>query len=106
MTQKDKKIEEDEKIRTKLTNSEVRKKGLKILGKFYLVAFCLYLILLFFVYIFSPEDILFVHLLAIGFLLITVVPIVVCIVRANIIILIANALGGKSNNQYKCDDKD
>jgi hypothetical protein len=80
-------------INSELTRSEARKKGLKILGKFYLIGFCMYLVLLLVVYLISPDDIIFVHFLGFGFLFITVVPILGTLVLANIFSLLANAFG-------------
>tara|TARA_B100001540_G_C15387363_1_gene452842 strand:+ start:251 stop:535 length:285 start_codon:yes stop_codon:yes gene_type:complete len=93
-------------IKSELTRSEVRKKGLKILGKFYLVSFCMYLLLLLVVYFFSPDDILFVHLLGVGFLFITVVPILGTLVLGNIFSIFAKVLGTKPDIKFKCDEKD
>jgi len=93
-------------IQSELTRSEARKKALKNLGKFYLVGFCLYLILLFVVSILSPDDILFVHLLAIGFIVITVVALVGFLVVLQILTLFAKSLGAKSDIKFKCDEKD
>ena len=91
-------------IKSVLTRSELRKKGLKILGKFYLVSFCMYLLLFLVVCFFSPDDILFVHLLGVGFLLITVVPILGSLVLFNIFSLLAKTLGAKSDIKFKCNE--
>ena len=88
-------------IHTELTRSEARKKVLKNLGKFYLVGFCMYSVLLFVVYLISPDDIIFVHFLGFGFLFITVVPILGTLVIGNIFSLFA-----KSDIKFKCDKKD
>ena len=93
-------------IQTELTRSEARKKVLKNLGKFYLVGFCMYSILLFVVYLISPGDIIFVHFLGFGFLFITVVPILGTLVLGNIFSLCAKVLGAKSDIKFKCDEKD
>ena len=93
-------------IHSELTRSEVRKKVLKNLGKFYLVGFCMYSILLFVVYLISPDDIIFVHFLGFGFLFITVVPILGTLVLGNIFALFAKVLGAKSDIKFKCDEKD
>ena len=89
-------------IKTELTRSEARKKVLKNLGKFYLVGFCMYSILLFVVYLISPNDIIIVHFLGFGFLFITVVPILGTLVFS----LFAKLLGAKSDIKFKCDEKD
>ena len=93
-------------IKRELTRSEARKKVLKNLGKFYLVGFCMYSILLFVVYLISPDDIIFVHFLGFGFLFITVVPILGTLVLGNIFSLFAKVLGAKSDIKFKCDEKD
>ena len=93
-------------IHSELTRSEVRKKVLKNLGKFYLVGFCMYSILLFVVYLISPDDIIFVHFLGFGFLFITVVPILGTLVLANIFSIFAKVLGTKPDIKFKCDEKD
>ena len=88
-------------IHSELTRAEVRKKMLKNLGKFYLVGFCMYSILLFVVYLISPGDIIFVHFLGFGFLFITVVPILGTLVIGNIFSLFAKLLGAKSDIKFK-----
>ena len=93
-------------IKSELTRSEARKKVLKNLGKFYLVGFCMYSILLFVVYLISPDDIIIVHFLGFGFLFITVVPILGTLVFFNIFSLFAKLLGAKSDIKFKCDEKD
>ena len=93
-------------IHSVLTRSEARKKVLKNLGKFYLVGFCMYSILLFVVYLISPDDIIFVHFLGFGFLFITVVPILGTLVIGNIFSLFTKVLGAKSDIKFKCDEKD
>ena len=93
-------------IHTELTRSEARKKVLKNLGKFYLVGFCMYSVLLFVVYLISPDDIIFVHFLGFGFLFITVVPILGTLVLGNIFSLFAKVFGPKSDIKFKCDEKD
>ena len=93
-------------IHSELTRSEARKKVLKNLGKFYLVGFCMYSILLFVVYLISPDDIIFVHFLGFGFLFITVVPILGTLVLGNIFSLFAKVFGPKSDIKFKCDEKD
>ena len=93
-------------IKSELTRSEARKKVLKNLGKFYLVGFCMYSILLFVVYLISPDDIIFVHFLGFGFLFITVVPILGTLVLGNIFSLFTKLLGAKSEIKFKCDEKD
>ena len=93
-------------IKSELTRSEARKKVLKNLGKFYLVGFCMYSILLIVVYLISPDDIIFVHFLGFGFLFITVVPILGTLVIGNIFSLFAKLLGAKSDIKFKCDKKD
>ena len=93
-------------IKTELTRSEARKKVLKNLGKFYLVGFCMYSILLFVVYLISPDDIIIVHFLGFGFLFITVVPILGTLVLFNIFTLFTQLLGAKPDIKFKCDKKD
>tara|TARA_B000000475_G_scaffold247084_1_gene221180 strand:- start:98 stop:382 length:285 start_codon:yes stop_codon:yes gene_type:complete len=93
-------------IHSELTRAEARKKVLKNLGKFYLVGFCMYSILLFVVYLISPGDIIFVHFLGFGFLFITVVPILGTLVIGNIFSLFSKLLGAKSDIKFKCDKKD
>ena len=93
-------------IHSELTRAEARKKVLKNLGKFYLVGFCMYSILLFVVYLMSPDDIIFVHFLGFGFLFITVVPILGTLVIGNIFSLFTKVLGAKSDIKFKCDEKD
>ena len=93
-------------IHSELTRAEARKKVLKNLGKFYLVGFCMYSILLFVVYLISPDDIIFVHFLGFGFLFITVVPILGTLVIGNIFSLFSKLLGAKSDIKFKCDKKD
>ena len=93
-------------IKSELTRSEARKKVLKNLGKFYLVGICMYSILLFVVYLISPDDIIFVHFLGFGFLFITVVPILGTLVLGNIFSLFTKLLGAKSEIKFKCDEKD
>ena len=93
-------------IHSELTRAEARKKVLKNLGKFYLVGFCMYSILLFVVYLISPGDIIFVHFLGFGFLFITVVPILGTLVLGNIFSLFAKVFGAKSDIKFKCDEKD
>ena len=80
-------------IHSELTRAEARKKVLKNLGKFYLVGFCMYSILLFVVYLISPGDIIFVHFLGFGFLFITVFPALGALVLVNILSLLDNAFG-------------
>ena len=93
-------------IHSELTRAEARKKVLKNLGKFYLVGFCMYSILLFVVYLISPGDIIFVHFLGFGFLFITVVPILGTLVLGNIFSIFAKVLGTKPDIKFKCDEKD
>ena len=93
-------------IHSELTRAEARKKVLKNLGKFYLVGFCMYSILLFVVYLISPGDIIFVHFLGFGFLFITIVPILGTLVIGNIFSLFSKLLGAKSDIKFKCDKKD
>ena len=93
-------------IHSELTRAEARKKVLKNLGKFYLVGFCMYSILLFVVYLISLGDIIFVHFLGFGFLFITVVPILGTLVIGNIFSLFSKLLGAKSDIKFKCDKKD
>ena len=93
-------------IHSELTRAEARKKVLKNLGKFYLVGFSMYSILLFVVYLISPGDIIFVHFLGFGFLFITVVPILGTLVLGNIFSLFAKVFGPKSDIKFKCDEKD
>ena len=93
-------------IHSELTRAEARKKVLKNLGKFYLVGFSMYSILLFVVYLISPGDIIFVHFLGFGFLFITVVPILGTLVIGNIFSLFSKLLGAKSAIKFKCDKKD
>ena len=93
-------------IHSELKRAEARKKVLKNLGKFYLVGFCMYSILLFVVYLISPDDIKFVHFLGFGFLFITVVPILGTLVIGNIFSLFTKLLGAKSDIKFKCDEKD
>ena len=66
----------------------------------------MYSILLFVVYLISPDDIIFVHFLGFGFLFITVVPILGTLVLGNIFSLFAKLLGAKSDIKFKCDEKD
>ena len=93
-------------IHSELTRAEARKKVLKNLGKFYLVGFCMYSILLFVVFLISPGDIIFVHFLGFGFLFITIVPILGTLVIGNIFSLFSKLLGAKSDIKFKCDKKD
>ena len=91
-------------IHSELTRAEARKKVLKNLGKFYLVGFCMYSVLLFVVYLISPDDIIFVHFLRFGFLFITVVPILGTLVLGNFFSLFAKVFGPNSDIKFKCDE--